>query len=52
MKALEPTSDDATPRRSIQLVQHEPITQTVNVAMSNSFGFGGTNVSLLFGKAK
>lgn len=52
VKALGPTIDDATPRRSIQLVQHEPITQTINVAMSNSFGFGGTNVSLLFGKAE
>ena len=52
VKALGQTTDDALPRRSIQLVQHEPITQSVNVAMSNSFGFGGTNVSLLFGKSK
>jgi 3-oxoacyl-[acyl-carrier-protein] synthase II len=52
VKALGPTSDDALTRRSIQLVQHEPITQTINIAMSNSFGFGGTNVSLLFRKAK
>ncbi|KAL3809270.1 hypothetical protein ACHAXA_009968 [Cyclostephanos tholiformis] len=37
--------------RSIHLVKYEPISQTINVAMSNSFGFGGTNVSLLFGKA-
>jgi 3-oxoacyl-[acyl-carrier-protein] synthase II len=38
--------------RSIQLVQHEPISQTIDAALSNSFGFGGTNISLLFGKAK
>jgi 3-oxoacyl-[acyl-carrier-protein] synthase II len=37
--------------RSIHLVKHEPISQPINVAMSNSFGFGGTNVSLIFGKA-
>lgn len=52
VKALGPTIDDATSRRSIQLVQHEPITQTIKIAMSNSFGFGGTNVSLLFRKVK
>lgn len=52
IEALGPTTDDATSRRAIQLVQHEPIAQTINVAMSNSFGFGGTNVSLLFRKAK
>lgn len=53
-QALEQFTDDPTmpSRRSIHLVQHRPISQTINVAMSNSFGFGGANVSLLFGKAK
>lgn len=39
-----------SPRRFIHLVQHEPLYAEVNLAMSNSFGFGGTNVSLLFAK--
>ncbi len=52
-QALGQSADDPTmpPRRSIHLVQHGPVSRTIDVAMSNSFGFGGTNVSLLFGKA-
>jgi len=52
------TATDATSaksdvgKRSIHMVQHEPISQAIHSAMSNSFGFGGTNVSLLFGKLK
>jgi len=38
--------------RSIHLVQHEPIRRSINTAICNSFGFGGTNVSILFGKVK
>jgi 3-oxoacyl-[acyl-carrier-protein] synthase II len=34
---------DSTPRRA----RHDKL---VNVSMTNSFGFGGTNASLLFGK--
>ena len=45
-------SKDEKIQRSIHLVQHKPISQTITSAMSNSFGFGGTNVSLLFGKVK
>jgi len=60
-QALERFTDDdddddatttTTTHRSIHLVQHAPISQTINAAISNSFGFGGTNVSLLFGKAQ
>lgn len=50
-KALKP-GEKRPQQRSIHLVQHEPISQTINSAVSNSFGFGGTNVSLMFGKVK
>ena len=46
------TSESTSNTRSIHLVQHQPISQHIKLAMSNSFGFGGTNVSLLFGKVK
>ena len=53
-KTLEPADATAgtAQHRSICLVQHDPMrSQAINLAMSNIFGFGGTNVSLLFGKA-
>ena len=34
----------------INLVPHESIKEKVNLSLSNSFGFGGTNVSLIFKK--
>lgn len=34
----------------INLVPHESIREKVDVSLSNSFGFGGTNVSLIFKK--
>ena len=34
----------------LELVPHEARKRDVRVALSNSFGFGGTNASLLFGK--
>jgi 3-oxoacyl-[acyl-carrier-protein] synthase II len=36
--------------KAIHLVQHKPLHQDIQFAMSNSFGFGGTNASLLFAR--
>jgi 3-oxoacyl-[acyl-carrier-protein] synthase II len=38
-----------TPR--INLAANAPHQREINVAMSNSFGFGGTNACLVMGKA-
>ena len=35
---------------NINLIANEPINKNVKVVLSNSFGFGGTNASLLLGK--
>ena len=32
----------------VDLVPKNPIDYNVNIALSNSFGFGGTNTALLF----
>ena len=32
----------------IELVPHQPKERTIKAALSNSFGFGGTNASLVF----
>ena len=34
--------------RNINLIPKEPIQKKINYALSNSFGFGGTNTALLF----
>ncbi len=35
---------------TIDLAPHKKVEREINVALSNSFGFGGTNASVLFGK--
>jgi len=39
-----------TPR--LNLAANAPVKRTIDVALSNSFGFGGTNASLVLGKVK
>ena len=33
---------------NIKLIAKEPLKEKTNIALSNSFGFGGTNTALLF----
>ncbi|CAM9333402.1 unnamed protein product [Discosporangium mesarthrocarpum] len=42
--------DNPEPEFSFTLVRKEPVKVELNAALSNSFGFGGVNVSLLFSR--
>ena len=50
-KTLPPTLnlDNLDTNTSINLIPHESISKPVKNIISNSFGFGGTNASLIFG---
>ncbi len=50
-KTLPPTLnlDNPSTNTSINLIPHESISENVKNIISNSFGFGGTNASLIFG---
>jgi 3-oxoacyl-[acyl-carrier-protein] synthase II len=40
--------DNPSVETAIDLVPHEPRRREIRVVLSNSFGFGGTNASLVF----
>tara|TARA_B100000575_G_scaffold289926_1_gene292625 strand:+ start:175 stop:1431 length:1257 start_codon:yes stop_codon:yes gene_type:complete len=42
--------DNEIPCKKIKFIKSEPIQTNINNVISNSFGFGGTNVSLMFSK--
>ena len=42
--------DNPIPSSNINFVKKEPMELNIDNVLSNSFGFGGTNVSLMFSK--
>jgi 3-oxoacyl-[acyl-carrier-protein] synthase II len=40
--------EDPIESGSIKLISKEPLKEKADIALSNSFGFGGTNTALLF----
>ncbi len=47
----EANLDDPDPACAVEHIQKDPLVGHVEHALSNSFGFGGQNISLLFGPA-
>jgi 3-oxoacyl-[acyl-carrier-protein] synthase II len=44
--------DNPSVETAMDLVPHEPRKRDIDVVLSNSFGFGGTNASLVFRRAE
>ena len=42
--------DNPAVETAVDLAPNAPVKREINVALSNSFGFGGTNASVVFGK--
>jgi 3-oxoacyl-[acyl-carrier-protein] synthase II len=42
--------DEGCVATGLNFAPHRAIEKSIDYALSNSFGFGGTNASLLFGK--
>ena len=42
--------ENEIPSKKVKFVKNEPLQTNINNVISNSFGFGGTNVSLMFSK--
>ncbi len=42
--------ENEIPSKKVKFVKKNPIKTNINNVLSNSFGFGGTNVSLMFSK--
>jgi 3-oxoacyl-[acyl-carrier-protein] synthase II len=42
--------DSPSVETAINLVPHKPVEKRIDIALNNSFGFGGTNASLIFKK--
>ena len=40
--------DDPIDSKNVNLVSNSPLNEKLDIALSNSFGFGGTNTALLF----
>lgn len=44
--------DNLAVQSKIDLAPNKPVKREIKIALSNSFGFGGTNASILFGKVE
>ena len=42
--------ENEIPSKKVKFIKNEPLQTNINNVISNSFGFGGTNVSLMFSK--